>query len=189
MNRRMQGMTLLELLVALAVFSLIATAAYAGLREGTRVSERLDRQRATWQQLESVQRLISDDLTAARIVPGGGFAGYGDRGAIAAGVWLELTRGVALEFRDGAASPYRTIRYLFEDGALRRAGADAAAPDELLQGITKARARYLDAARQWHEAWPPEGATTITTPRALELIFTLAGQGELRWVFHVGLTP
>lgn len=192
MNRRERGMTLLELLVALAVLSLIATAAYAGLRDGTRVAQQLETQRDLWRQLEIAHRLLGDDLADIRVLPASNaFIAHGDEGKVTAGPWLELVRSVALDFRDDAAAPYRAIGYALQDSALVRvaAGAAGASTDALLPGISELRARYLDATRHWSHRWPPEGASTIEPPRALELTFSLAGHGEFRWVFHVGLAP
>jgi hypothetical protein len=43
--------------------------------------------------------------------------------------------------------------------------------------------------RRWHEVWPPADASSLEPPRALELSFSLAGHGDFRWLFHVGLGP
>lgn len=201
MTRRAAGMTLLELLVALAVFSIIATAAYAGLRDGTRLETRLGTQRAFWQRFEAVHGVLRDDLARVpAVVPdalaAGQFQAASQHGVIESGVWLRLVRDTNLEFRDSPASPYQPVAYAFENGSLFRAIPTSAEADAgsgnsgtpLLEHITALRARYLDQDQRWLDAWPPQRADgqAAGLPRALELNLSVAGYGDFRWVFDVG---
>ena len=64
-------MALLELLIAIAIFSLVAATAYAALSQGLLVQDRLQEQRRFWQRFEAVFNLVHADLEqAVDLAPG-----------------------------------------------------------------------------------------------------------------------
>ena len=74
-------MTLLELIIAIAIFSLVAAAAYAALSQGLVIQDRLQEQRHFWQRFEAVFNLVHTDLEQAvnltpRIPGNNAFTGY-----------------------------------------------------------------------------------------------------------------
>ncbi|HKJ76969.1 MAG TPA: type II secretion system minor pseudopilin GspJ [Gammaproteobacteria bacterium] len=190
--RAARGFTLLELVVAVAVFGLLAAMAYGGLsavleaRATTEAhSERLAALQRTWSLLESdlysiVARPVRD--------------GYGDPlPPLAAG----LETGTAVAFSRltwGVAGPVRSrvqrVGYRLEDGALVRLVWPVAdrAPDtraqtmRLLPGVERATLRLLGPEGRWQETWPPAGSPRAL-PRALELTLEVEGWGELSRLF------
>ena len=198
------GMTLLELMVAIAVFSLVAAAGYAGLSQGLHIQDKLKEQRLFWQELETVFNLMHSDLDQAvdrgpRTSTGSGFAafiGHEHGGSAVYGYLLEFTMNGHASFREGPVSPFRRVAYRLHDGSLyRRTWPNpdmpyGAEPDEalLLEYVEDIRFRYLVSAGTWTRRWPqtaaPEGPTNL--PKAVEMTLELSNFGPFRWLFHVG---
>ncbi len=210
------GMTLLELLIALAIFALVATASYMALGQGIQIQERLQGQRSFWQGLESGFALIGRDLEQARArsprVPGGGatpaFHAPASLRATRKGTLIRLTRGGHSSFREGPVSPYLRVAYRLRDGVLVRVtwprvdapSSEEAASAVLLEGIEKAEVRFLvPGSQRWLEGWPPGSAAAVTgeapagkeapgagLPQAIELTLEMENHGRFRRLFHVG---
>ena len=186
-----RGFTLVEMLVSLLVFSLLATAGVAVMahtvdnRGG--ISERLER-------LGEIQRahaLLRQDLAQAavrRVRDAGG------RPAINAFVGAPEGRGEPLfQFvRRGWENPeaaprasLQRVHWRFVDDRLERQAApalDGAAPGDpqvVLRGVRSLRVAYHHRG-QWSPAWPGGPASV---PQAVELTLELDDLGELRQVF------
>lgn len=195
------GMTLLELLVAIAVFALVAAAAYLALAQGLAVQEQLQERRRFWQRLDMVFNQVYADLglavdRAPRAVTGDSraFIGHGRDSVSQYGHLLEFTRSASRDFRVGPASPFLRVAYRLYDGELYRrvwSRVDhpyGAQPTEslLLAGVEELQVRYFSGANAWATRWPPTGADAEALPRAVELALSLPGHGRYRWLFHVG---
>jgi general secretion pathway protein J len=203
MRRTLAGMTLLEVLVALSIFSLIATAGYSGLRQGISIYDNLQIKRQFWRQLDSVMTLIQQDLDQARnlaprvpVWEAVAFRGAADASSGEQGQLLLFTRGGHFSLREGPISPYQRIAYHLRDGTLYRAitqrlntpiGVQATEAG-LLDGVAALQMRYLDQNRQWIPAWPlaQNLQTSADLPRAVELTLQLENQSTFTRVFHVG---
>ena len=194
-------MTLLELMVAIAVFSLVAAAGYAGLSQGLHIQDKLKEQRLFWQELETVFNLMHSDLDQAvdrgpRTPTGSGFAAFIGHEQGGSADLLEFTTNGHASFREGPVSPFRRVAYRLHDGSLyRRTWPNpdmpyGAEPNEalLLEYVEDIRFRYLVSAGTWTRRWPqtaaPEGPTTL--PKAVEMTVELSNFGPFRWLFHVG---
>jgi len=204
--RGSRGMTLLELLVAMAIFALLASAAYTALQQGIATQDRLQQTRDFWRRLDSVFSLIKRDLTQARDraprVRGQHEArafrgGEAVRGTATGGEALaRFTRGGHTSFREGPVSPFLRIGYRFREGTLYRAvwpRLDAPAgvqPQEtaLLEGIADVEVRFLATeAERWQGRWPPSGdAEASGLPAVLELTLEFEDHGRYKRLFHVG---
>ena len=200
---RHSGMTLLELVVAVAIFSLVAAAAYAALSQGLVVQDSLQKQRRFWQRFETVFSLIHTDFEqAVELAPrnpvSNAFDGQGYGAASAYGHMLEFTRGVNTSYQRGAASPFRRVAYYLENSRLyRRVQARLDQPHGvegmeslLIEDVKAIHLRYLGSADTWFRRWPqplqPEELPGL--PRAVEMTMELEGRGVFRWLFHVGPT-
>lgn len=200
------GMTLLELVVAIAIFSVVAAAGYGALAQGLAVQDKLREQRSFWQNLETAFNLIASDLEQALDRPsrnglqqGLAFSAPGAGGQAEPGRLLAFTRRVpAASFRAGAASPFLRVAYSLQDGGLYRetwphpdqpygTEADGAL---LLSGVEAVHCRFLDPAARWTAQWPqvfsPAPAQRVGPPKIVELTVALQERGVFRWLFHVG---
>lgn len=151
------GFTLVELMISMGLFALIAVAGVA-LVDGvlgvqSRTEGRLDR-------LAELQRsmfvLTSDlDQVARGPIAGGGPA-------------LSFVR--AAPGLGGAPVP---VRYELVDGMLVRVTGDA--PQLLATGVSGVRWRFWDGA--WVDRWPPAQSETPPWPRAVEVELQLRAPG------------
>ena len=197
-------MTLLELVVAIAVFTLVAAAAYLALTQGLVTQEQLQERRRFWQDLDAVFQLVYSDLGLAvdraprtAAADGQAFVGYGRNHTAQDGRLLEFTRSAYRDFQTGPASPFLRVAYRLDAGGLYRqiwARVDhpyGAPPTEslLLDDIDSLQIRYYSPANIWVTRWPPAaptGADGTALPRAVELTLSLQGHDRYQWLFHVG---
>lgn len=176
--RRDAGMTLVEMLVALAILSVIGV---AGL---TMLDTTLNVQRRTEGRLDRVEE-IDRALTVLR------------RDFATAAPGLTLLEGEALTFLRAAEEAPLTLTVGLEDGRLTRLVQRAqttgrSEPQQLLTGVREVRWRLLDGARRWQSDWPEAEAP----PRAAELTLRLdlpesVAPGEVTRLFPMpaGATP
>lgn len=193
------GFTLLELLVALSIFALLAAMAYGGLntvlkaRAATDVqAERLTRLQNTFFWLgrdlaQTVNRPVRDE--------------YGDPQPALMGIEmgdyrLALTRGGWLNPADRPRGNLQRVGYGLRDDQLVRVywnvldRAQDSKPMEsvLLDGVERLELRFLDDKKQWSDAWPSTitgPAANTAPPRAVEVTIETKAEGRITRLFGV----
>ena len=191
------GFTLLELLVALAIFSLLAVMSYNGLKIV------LDQQAATEVQAEALAELQKVYLLLQRdveqVVPRPIRDEYGDeQPALAGGDALQLTRGGWSNPAGRLRSSLQRVGYAFEDGQLVRYSwgvLDRAQDSEpqrqpLIGDIGEMTIRYLGTNNEWEDLWPNplasgDSADKTALPRAVDITLDHERFGPLVWVFRL----
>ena len=197
------GFTLLELLVALAIFALLAVMAYGGLGKvlATRdiLAEHLDR-------LTEVQRtftFLEDDIL--QVVPRPIRDKFGDelpylfgRDPLITGSQplLALTRGGYPNPLGARRSNLARVDWRLKDGnlyrdtwpVLDRAPGTQPRSRRFCTGVEGFGLRYLDIDKQWRAQWPPPGRTTraVGMPLAVEITLELADWGKLKRLVKLG---
>lgn len=196
--RRSAGFTLLELLVALAVFAIMATAAYSGLSNVllTRAAVEQQNRRLAAVQL-AVFRLEQDIQQAVgRSIRDE----YGDpQPALRGGVLLDE---VLVLTRTGWDNPLgqpranvQRVAYRLDAGrlwrlhweVLDRGAAQVPRETLLIDQVREFRVRFLDAQREWRTDWPPAAEASDADhppdlnalPRAVEMTLTLEDWGAI----------
>ncbi len=157
------GVTLVEMLVALALFALIGVASFSMLAALTRLRDRSEGRLDAYAALDRTLTLFSRDMMQSP------------------------PRGVALE--DGRLWVPRPgggrFGYVLDAGTLVRGDGTAAGLNQhLLGGVVGLGWRFLDADGAWHQGWPdPDSPAAL---RAVEMDLTVAspdggpGSVELR---------
>ena len=197
--RQAAGFTLLELLVALSIFGLLAAMAYGGLnsvmtaRQGTEQhADRLTRLQMSFLWLgrdieQAIDRSIRDE--------------YGEAQAAIQSVeygryQLELTRAGWNNPAGRVRSNLQRVAYGVKDGELIRSywpvldRAQDSQPFEsvLLDGVQRLELRFLDATNQWHDVWPDTvniGQPTSGQPIAVEVTLETEAEGRMTRLFRV----
>ena len=195
------GFTLIEVLVALAVFGVLSLLAYMTLGQtlsnADMLTERMDR-------LQAVQRTIrhlSNDLMQAAPRPIrrelGDSLGPAVSTDLGAEFALEVTHG---GWSNPAGLPRGTLQrsaYRIEDDelvryhwtVLDRTFANEPIATILLDEVDSLIFRYMQSDGEWSETWPPlgaQGAANVRArPRAVEIVLTLADEGEIRRLVEV----
>jgi general secretion pathway protein J len=197
------GLTLIELLVAVAIFSILAALAYGGLVNvlDTRRSVEIESQR-----LATLQRAflrIGRDLEQA--APRAIRDAYGDQQpalhnrvdsyeGMQTVIELSVAGRRALPGETGGS--LQRISYVIRDDTLlrlswpvlHRAQDTVAHESTLLEGVEELKLRYLTQEGEWLTEWPREAEPTTTgpaLPRAVELTMELEHWGSLRRIYRV----
>lgn len=153
------GVTLIEMLVSLALFALIATAGFAVLDQVLRSQRAAEARLERLSALQRALHLVQSDAMMAR--PGS----------------LRATPGTLDFDRSGGLG----LRYGLVEGTLQREitreGRSEAA-QAVLGGVKRLTWRFLDAGGQWSESWPPDpGQAGARNPRAIEWLILLQDRG------------
>lgn len=191
-----RAFTLLELLVAVAVFGVMAALAYGGLRGVLAAREATGASAERLGDLQLAVSLVTRDLQQAAPRPIRG--AYGDPAGALAGTprTVELTRAGHDNPTGARRSTLQRVRWGVADGMLIRwtwpvlDRTPASLPSErrLLDGVRSLRMRYRFQGT-WHDNWPPRragGMAPEVLPRAVEFTAELEDWGR---VTRVALLP
>lgn len=180
------GVTLLELLVVIAVFSIMSAAAYSSLQSSLKAEENFGE---AMTELEAVQMSLTlFERDVMQLSPREVRGAYGD-----AQPALVLSNGRELIFtRDGNFSSLRLDRtelarvdWSLQDNRLIRSHwrrldstpGDRPLSASLLNNVRNLQIRVLDQENSWHLDWPLARGGKL---RALEITLELEDWGEIR---------
>lgn len=191
-ERRSDGFTLLEVMVAIAIFGLVAVIAYGSLsslmdskRGVTEHAERLASLQLAFQLMQrdlaqAVNRPVRDEL-----------GGSEDAMLLSSAGRLAFTRlGEDLPATAQQRSRLERLEYQLRDQQLWRIRwrqldrVQGAKADEMLlmDGVEGWQLRFLDKQGSWQTGWPTPGNDL---PAAMELVLDHADWGRLRRLFLV----
>lgn len=197
-RRGVHGFTLVEVMMALAIFGLVAATGVTVMAHSVDSQEVL---RERMDRLGEVQRsraLLRADLSQAALRLARRSDGSSARDAFLGNrpgepgpLFAFVRRGLENPAGEPRAS-LEYVEYRIVDGRLERSarvavdGAVAPPPRVLLDGIRSARVAYRTGDR-WNDGWP---GGTGALPRAVELELELDGIGRLRQRFLLpGVEP
>lgn len=203
---RERGFTLLEMLIAMAVFAIMSVVAYGGLRavltadEATRVhAQRLADLQVTLSVLErdlaqvvelAVRDEFGDRLPPLRLRAGGDTkrlelvrAGAGGDQRLRRTAWLITDRGLERQLWPG-------VDIVDGESARVQPFGELVAEEELL-GIESGFALVVrtEAGLERVDSWPPANADTasVELPLAVEIVLELPEYGVIRRMMAVGM--
>ena len=194
-----QGFTLLELLIAVSIFALLATIAYGGLGIVLESRDHTEKRAQRLSQLQIALTIIQRDIEQAtsRAVRDE----YGDSkkafiGNSESGSYLELTSNGHSNPLKRTRSSLQRVAYHFSEGELTRSiwpaldAPQGATPftHVVLNELTDAHFQYLDSKQKWQPNWPPDtttGEEIPTRPIAVELVLEYKEWGEIKRLFRL----
>lgn len=197
-----RGLTLLEILVAVAVFAIFSAMAYGGLIRLLDNRERVDAERVYWRNLSTAFVRIERDFSLARnrpvrqndgnLIPGSAFLGQPTDPRALGDPNVEFTRGGILVPNESTADLQR-VGYRFVDNTLvrltwpvlDRAPLTKPRSTPVLHDVEDFEMRFYQNGA-WINRWPPLGTSKFVLPEAVELTIALKGHGKFRRVFLVG---
>lgn len=204
MNRRQRGLTLVELLIATAVFALVGVMAYGALfsvlearDSAQRQAERLAAvQYAVARLAGDLQQLVDRPVRAQVPIEGAPLLTPTDGVRV-----LTLTRGGRPNPANQARSSLARVHWAIDDEQ-RLVRAAQAHVDSLpgdtpqrrvvLSEVEAVELRFLDRASRWHTRWPSldPGAGAGALPWAVEFTLVLEDWGEIvRLIPLAGTAP
>ncbi|HET6631869.1 MAG TPA: type II secretion system minor pseudopilin GspJ [Rhodanobacteraceae bacterium] len=194
MRRASRGFTLVELLVAVAIFAAASVMAWVGLARIADTRARLAAEQQAFAQVERSVALLGADLGSAARRPIRGADG-GELPALRGDPrQLELTHVGAFDDPAQARSALERVAWFLDDKALTRARyrvldrAPGTTPllRTLDDKVDDLGFRYLDHRGAWHDHWPPaQGGDAAPLPRAVEYTIRFAGLGDVRRVIEL----
>ena len=196
---RWRGFTLLELLIAIAIFSIIASFAYAGLNVVLDTKQQTDEHLEALSTMQLGLHLLQMDIeqTVDRPIRNE----YGDsEPALRSGgqseLLLELTRTGYANPMKLPRSQLQRVGYLLEEETLYRVTwpvLDRAQDSEprrqtLFSGVDSLTLNFFDKEMKRQTRWPPQSTQDtdeIGLPKGLEMVIETKSMGNLRRVFRV----
>ncbi|MEE8344567.1 MAG: type II secretion system minor pseudopilin GspJ [Woeseiaceae bacterium] len=199
--RVQKAFTLIEVLVAFAIFGILAAFAYGALSQTLLSAEMLGERMDRLQAIQKSVRYLSQDFL--QLAPRPVRQELGDafypalRTDFSSEFALELTHGgwsnpVALPRGTLQRSAYRLeddelVRYYWT--VLDRTLSNEAIGVTILDGVESLLFRYLLDSGDWIEQWPPPtlpGPLGLRQrPRAVEIVLTLQDEGEIRRIIEI----
>lgn len=190
------GFTLLEVMVALAVFAIVAALAYRGLDSIATTRVRLDQEMRMWRELELVFERIG--LDASQTAPRSWkdsdnkerTAVQGESSTGGTECQLDLVRFATdhspLHVR------YQMKREVFSLDVIPDVGINAQTvvmADRnhyvLLNQVERCELAFLDTSNDWQDHWPLKSTSDTTRPRGIRLRLTLADRGVFERMYYM----
>ena len=193
-NANQRGFTMVEMLVALAIFSMMSVAGVVLLQSASstqlvvkeRLSDLSESARAIGVMESDLAQAIARPVrtTSATTTPA-----FVANGTEVAGQIFALTRAGQANLDDAPKPELQHVSYALDDGALKRISwsmLDGGKPQPtiLLKNVASVRARFRDAEGNWRPDW--DATNPMALPRALELELTQNRAAPVRLLFLVG---
>ncbi len=189
-----KGFTLVEMMVALLIFSLLSVAGVMLLRSAVDSDEITGEKLGNMAEMQRFISLIEADLSQAiprsyRDASGNRVAAFSSDQSGQGEAFLTFTSGGQSNINDKPRSSLQRIEYHLSDGRIERFhfemtdGGEISEPAILLKNIENMDVRYRNKRGVWLGTWQAERLTDL--PRAVEIRFLQDGR-SYRHLFIVG---
>jgi general secretion pathway protein J len=197
------GFTLIEVMVAMAIFAILSALAYGTLNQTLLSAEILSDRMDRLQAIQRTMRMLTDDMHQLSPRPVRDELGDNYSPALStsfqSGFAVELTRS---GWNNPMVLPRSTLQraaYRIEEEELIRyhwTVMDRTLSTEpvsvvLLDGVESIQFRFFQADGEFTEQWPPLSqagpANVRMRPRAIEIILRLADEGEITRLVEVAM--
>ena len=194
MSRDQNGFTLVEMMVALFIFSMLAVAGVIMLRSAVDGDEITAKNLGQMAEMQRFVSLMEADLSqalprTARDERGDRMPAFASEASGPDAAFLKFTRGGQSNINGEARSNLERVEYRLVDGKLERwryrmtDGGSTDEPAVLLSNIESLELRFRDRRGQWASRW--EAGRLAELPRAIEMEFEQQGR-RYRHLFLVG---
>jgi len=194
------GFTLLELLVALSIFGLLAAMSYSGLQAVLQQQSYTEQAAERLGALQKLYLIMQRDIE--QIVARPVRDEFGDtQQPVVGGDALQFTRGGWRNPAGRQRSTLQRVGYAYEDeqlvrytwSVLDRAQDSEALQQPLIEDVERMQLRYLDRNDEWQDQWPGAGADRdadpedplLALPKAIEVTIEHNRFGPIVWLFQL----
>jgi general secretion pathway protein J len=198
---RAGGFTLFELMIAIAIFAILAAIGYASLNSSIRFRETTERNVAKLHDLQTAVRLLGQDFGELAPRPVRSPLGGPNQPALIADrrntYSVLLTRGGWSNTAGLQRPGLQRVGYFLDGTTLRRdtwtvldaTQSNEPVKRELLKRVKRFELRFMDRSRQWITQWPSPAAAasgvTTDTPVVVEVTLELEDWGVITRMFEV----
>jgi general secretion pathway protein J len=190
----MRGFTLLEILIALFIFTLLSLILAGGLRTVINAESGSEKSAERLRQVQMALLIMSRDIEQTVNRPIVDAAGKEEIAFIGASNGFTLTHaGFANPTGAVLRSSLQRSRYYWDDQTLWRASWDVLdqAPvskshaRRLLAEVTEMHFQYLDKNGRFYDYWPLEGQAQQPLPRAVRVYITIPSWGKMSQLYVI----
>lgn len=180
-----RGFTLIEMLVALFVFSILSAILVGALHRVIRAHDGAEVRAANLRQLQLGLLLLSRDIQQVVNRPVVSASGRPERAFIGKPNEMVFTHtGYTALQRVGYEVNHQTLSRLTWQAVDSAPNASPHARP-LVANVTQGAFYYLDKHHQFHQDWPVKGAEDQALPRAIKIVLTMAGWGRVERIFPI----
>lgn len=193
LNKRNSGFTLLEILIALFIFTIVSLMMAGGLHTVITAQSGAERNALRLRELQIVLVRLARDVEQTVNRP---VKTADDKDASA---FYGTPRGFAFTHGGmaGQSSQHQVLQraqYIWGQNGLWRMAWDvldqtAKSPKpsqrRVLDNVTEARFEYMDAKQVFHKDWPVSGQANQPLPRAVRITLTIEDWGTLRQIYVI----
>jgi general secretion pathway protein J len=199
---RARGFTLVEVLVAMTIFTILGVLAYGGYNEASKHSEQAREQMARLKEVQTTIRVMTQDFEQLSPRPVRDVLGQSLQPALTADARSD---GIVTLTRAGWSNPagmprstLQRVQYVLDDGKLLRHHwtvldstlSNQPVQRELIGGVEQVKLRFLDRGGTWSEQWPPLAAqpqgSDRSRPLGVEIVIELEDYGTITRLVEVG---
>ncbi len=197
MHRHKNGFTLLEILIALFIFTIVSVIVVSALHNVINIQTDTQKKAARLQQLQIALLLISRDMEQIVNRPITTSAGQIE-GFIGQTKAVTFTHtGLANPFGQLNRATLQRTKYEWENGRLKRFTwpvldrAKNIAPDArlLLDSVSDLQFEYLDNKGRFQKIWPPLDQPKAVLPLAVRVSLTLRDWGNISQLYIIAGQP
>jgi len=180
---RNRGFTLLEILIALFIFSIVSAILVGALHSSMNAQEATEKNATHFRQMEMAWLMMSRDFEQIVNRPILGSDGTPQGALVGTGDHVDFTHaGYPNPYGEQLRSTWQRTRYYVRDESLYReswfvldrAANSSSHARRLLNNVDSLRLEYLDKDKKFQNAWPPESGAQDDLPLAIRvtIIFT-----------------
>lgn len=183
-----RGFTLVEMLVALSIFAMIAAMGVGLLRSSVDTQDAVQQRLKGMSGLNRVRALMANDLAQAVQRPTRGPSGDNVPAFVGSPTGFAFVHAGAGDGEGSSARPaVERVGYALSGGEWQRAvqpmldGTALSDGDRLIGDVTAVAVRYRDETGNWNESWNSDPEDRL--PRAVEVRLSRAGRAPLTLLF------
>lgn len=198
MRRHYAGFTLLEILIAMFIFTIISLILVGALRGVINTQSGTDKSAERLRKLQMALLIMSRDIEQTIDRPVLNEVGKENQAFVGSPREITFTHtGLANPTGMLARTTMQRTAYIWHDNALWRStwAALDLAPDsephtrKLLDKVTEVRFQFLDKDGRFYDYWPGEGQTKQSIPRAVRVYLKIPDWGSMSQLYVISAQP